>query len=92
MVSVQMRKVSGSLLDLREVFALEPLGGELDRGQRVLDLVRDAARDVGPGGLALGRLEFGDVVEGHDEADRLALDTLADDAHQQGAAAALRAS
>jgi hypothetical protein len=34
------------LLDLLAVAALEPLGGELDRGQRVLDLVGDAPRDV----------------------------------------------
>ena len=40
-------------VDFLAVAALEPLGGELDRGERVLDLVRDAPRDVGPGGAAL---------------------------------------
>ena len=39
-----------ALDDVAAVAAFQPLGGELDRGQRVLDLVRDAARDVGPGG------------------------------------------
>ena len=45
------------------VFAADALGRELDRGQRVLDLVRDAPRHVGPGGGALRRDEIGDVVE-----------------------------
>ena len=54
--------------DLLGEAALQALGGELDRRQRVLDLVRDAARHVGPGGLALRRLQLGDVVEGHHEA------------------------
>ena len=67
-VSVHWAKVSGSVvISLREA-ALQPLGRELDRRQRVLDLVRDAARDIGPGGLALRRLQLGDVVEGDDEA------------------------
>ena len=55
-------------LDLRAVFALQALGRELDGRQRVLDLMRDAARDVGPGGVALRRDEIGDVVEGEDVA------------------------
>ena len=54
--------------DLLAVAALEPLGGELDRGQRVLDLVGDAAGDVGPGGAALVEQLLGDVVEGEDVA------------------------
>ena len=54
--------------DLAAVFALEPFGGKLDGGQRVLDLVGDAPRDVGPGGGALGRNKVGDVVEGGDVA------------------------
>ena len=37
------------------VFAAQALGRKLDRGQRILDLVRDAARDVGPGRGALRR-------------------------------------
>src|SRR5258707_15869055 len=34
--------------DLLQILALEALGRQLDRRQGVLDLVRDAARDVGP--------------------------------------------
>ena len=44
--------------------AVEPLGGELDRGQRVLDLMGDAPRHVGPGRLALIEQLAGDVLEG----------------------------
>ncbi len=55
-------------VDLLAVAALQPLGGELDRGQRVLDLVGDAAGDVGPGGAALVEQLLGDVVEGEDMA------------------------
>ena len=51
--------------DLPREAPLQPFGGELDRRQRVLDLVRDAARHIGPGRLALRRLQLGDVVEGH---------------------------
>jgi hypothetical protein len=47
---------------------LQPLGGELDRSQRVLDLVRDAAGDVGPGGAPLVGQLVGDVVEGQHRA------------------------
>ena len=50
------------------VFALQPLGRKLDRGQRVLDLMGDAARHIGPGGGALGGDQIGDVVEGDDKA------------------------
>src|SRR5581483_799230 len=46
------------------VLALDALGRELYRGQRVLDLVGDAARHVGPRRGALCRDELGDVVEG----------------------------
>ena len=35
--------------DRLAVFAAQPLGRQLDRGERVLDLVGDAPRDVGPG-------------------------------------------
>ena len=48
------------------VAAADALGGELDRGQRVLDLVGDAARHVGPGRGALRLHEIGDVVDGDD--------------------------
>src|SRR3546814_18887972 len=43
---------------------LEPLGGELDRGERVLDLMCDTARDIRPGGPALVEQLLGNVVEG----------------------------
>ena len=47
------------------VFAANALGRKLDRRQRVLDLVCDAARHVGPGGRALSNDQLGDVVERH---------------------------
>ena len=55
-------------LDLAAVAALETLGRELDRGERVLDLVRDAAGNVGPCGAALIEQLAGDVLEGDDMA------------------------
>src|SRR3546814_11952750 len=51
-------------LDLLAVAPLEPLGGELDRGERVLDLMCDTARDIRPGGPALVEQLLGNVVEG----------------------------
>src|SRR3546814_5013992 len=50
-------------LDLVAKAALESFRGELDRGQRILDLVRDAPRDVGPGGAALVEQLLGDILE-----------------------------
>ena len=41
----------------------EPFGGKLDRGQRILDLVRDAPGNVRPGGPPLVGQLVGDVVE-----------------------------
>ena len=63
------RTVSRSSRDLLAVLAAQALGRKLYRRQRVLDLVRDAARDVRPGARALRRDELGDVVEGDDRAD-----------------------
>ena len=63
----------------------EALGGELDRRQRILDLVREAPRNLGPRGVALRLHELGDVVE-HDDiaaAHRRARQARA--AHQQRA-------
>src|SRR5579883_3549588 len=78
----------GVALDLLQIAAAQPFGGKLDRGQRVLDLVGDAAGDVGPGRLALRRQQLGDVVEGNDEAaDLAAVDALGGDADQKGAGA-----
>ena len=71
-VSAHCVNVSGSEVISRAKRRLQPLGRKLDRRQRILDLVRDAARDIGPGGLALRRLQLGDVVEGGDEAERAA--------------------
>ncbi len=59
-----------ALDDVAAVAALEPLGGKLDRRQRILDLVGDAPGDVGPGGGALRRDEVADVVERDDAAGR----------------------
>ena len=53
---------------LLEILAFKPFRRQLDRGQGILDLMGDPPRHVGPGGLALGGLQFGDVVEGGDEA------------------------
>ena len=75
------------LLDLPHVFALEALGRELDRGQRVLDLGGDASGDIGPGSLALRRQQLGDVVEGDNEAADFLRIVLGGDAHQKGAGA-----
>ncbi len=50
------------------VLAPDALGRELYRRERVLDLVRDAPRDVGPGRRALRGDEFGDIVEGQHRA------------------------
>ncbi len=67
-VSVHFWKVSGSEVISRRILALQPFGRELDRRQRVLDLVGDAAGDVLPGLLALGGDELGHVVEGEHQA------------------------
>src|SRR5271165_6008980 len=56
------------VLDLLEISAPQPLRRQLDRGQWVLDLVRNATGDIGPGCLALCRQQFGNVVECDDEA------------------------
>jgi len=59
----------GVLVDhLAEEPAAEPLGGQLDGRERVLDLVGQAACHLAPGGVPLGLHEGGDVVEHDDEA------------------------
>ena len=62
--------VVGALADQRGVrrlgvaeLALQPLGRQLDRGQRVLDLVRQPARHLAPRRHLLGADERRDVVE-----------------------------
>src|SRR3546814_20399714 len=47
--------------------ALQALGGELDRRQRVLDFVRNAPCDVGPCGAALVEHLLGNVLEAEHE-------------------------
>ena len=51
----------------------QPLGGELDRRQRVLDLVGDPLRHLAPRRHPLGLQELGQVVEDHDGARVLAV-------------------
>src|SRR5256885_36147 len=52
------------------VAAAEPLCRELDRRERVLDLVRDAARDLSPRLHALHAQEMAHVLEEEDQAAR----------------------
>ena len=54
------------LADHFAVFAPQPFGRQLDRRERILDLVRDAARYVRPGRRALRGYQFGNVVERDD--------------------------
>ena len=63
-----LRKRLGVGLDFLGESTLESLGRKLNRSQWVFDFVRDTAGNSGPGGLALRRLQFGDVVERHHEA------------------------
>ena len=70
-------------LDLLQVLAFQALGGKLDGGQGVLDLVGDAPGDIGPCGGALGRQKLGDVVEGNDIADDVFAHAFGGDAYQQ---------
>ncbi len=65
----------GALLEHRLVldnqlaeFAPDALSGKLDRGQRVFDLMRNAARDVTPGRGALRGDQFSNIIEGDDVA------------------------
>ena len=69
MVSVasSSRRFSSGLPSRGEA-AAQALGGELDGGERVLDLVGDALGDLAPGGEALGLEELGEVVEGEHHA------------------------
>ena len=52
--------------DRLAVFAAQPLGRQLDRGERILDLVGDAPGDVRPCRGALRQHQLGDVVDGDD--------------------------
>ena len=65
-VSVHWSKISRSSTMTLPKRAADALGRKLDRRQRVLDLVGDAARDVGPGRRCAAPDEIGDVVERDD--------------------------
>ncbi len=52
------------LRQLGAIATVEPFGRQMDRGQRVLDLMRDPARDVRPGRTTLIRQSLRHVVEG----------------------------
>ncbi len=54
-----------SLAQLWRELAFDPLGAQLDRGQRILDLVGDAARHVTPGGQPLGADQVSHIVKRH---------------------------
>ena len=66
----------------------QALGRELDRGERVLDLVGDAPGDVAPGGHTLRHDEVGDVVEADDTPSRRRRRHGGRDPHQQVASRA----
>jgi hypothetical protein len=55
-----------------EKFALHALGGQLDRRQRILDFVRQAARDLAPGRIPLRLQQGRNVVEYQHHARRAA--------------------
>ncbi len=83
MVSVQRSKVSTVLDDHLAVLAAQALGRKLYGRQGVLDLVGDAAGDVGPGRGALRGDQLGDVVEGQHRAVVLLALLLARHAHRE---------
>ena len=77
-----------ALDDVPAVASFQPLGRELDRRQRISDLVRDAAGDVGPGGGALSGHEVADVVE-RDDARAIIASRISGDANVENALAAV---
>jgi hypothetical protein len=54
------------ILDDAGILSTQPLGGELNWRERVLDLVGDTTSHVGPRGGALRGHELRDIVERHD--------------------------
>src|SRR5215472_14836626 len=78
----------GIIANFAQILALQAFGRELNRRQRILDLMRDAPRHVRPGRLALRRDQLCDVVEGHDKALDLTLLALGGDAHEEGLSSA----
>src|SRR5208337_3245904 len=56
------------ITELVHVSAPEPLGRELDGGERILHFMRDPARNLPPCSHALHSLELGKIVEYEDHA------------------------
>ena len=56
------------LAELGQHATTQALGSELDRSERILDLVCEAACDFGPGGFAAGAIDHGGIVENRDRA------------------------
>ena len=84
-VVTDLVKLSWSVCaDLAQIFPPQPLRREPDGRQRVLDLVGDAARHLGPGRLALGAHQLGHVVEGQNEAPDLLALQLGREPDEQG--------
>ena len=52
------------LFDLLAIASLEPLGCQLDRGQRILDFMRDTTRNIRPRRLPLVEQLARDILEG----------------------------
>ena len=77
-----------ALDDVSAIAAFQPLGRELDGRQRIPDLVRDAAGDVGPRGGALSGHEVADVVE-RDDAGAIVASGASGDPNVENALAAL---
>src|SRR5690606_15299945 len=53
--------------DFPAIFPAQALCRKLDRRERVLDLMRDTARHIRPGGRSLRAHEFSDVIKGENE-------------------------
>src|ERR1019366_5168084 len=71
------------------VFAAQTLGRQLNGSERILNLMRDAARHIRPCRRALCGDQFGDVVERHDIAMAGFARLLAGDPHRQVSLAAI---
>ena len=67
-----LRAMPGEAVDV----ALDLLRAEADGGERILDLVGDAARDLFPGGLLLRAKQLGGIFEHEDVAVMLAADCV----------------
>src|ERR1700722_11630814 len=67
-----------ALENVSAVTPLQPLGRELDRRQRIPDLVRDATGDVSPRGGPLSAHEIADIVERDDAGATVASRTSGD--------------